>query len=248
MMRGVHVYAQKRGHCKISLETHCLGSIRAPMVASSSTLFVLAPFTEMSSYIGGLKGTGPASVNDCKDFLQHIRQQDLDAMAGKVLLQHATLQTGELLTIPSGYLVGERTVTQCASGVQVTFARPTRDEAKALDSLRVLFPSGSAAVQHVARLLAETVAAMRSTGNCGVTDDAIAHAPPCSEPVTDAHASGVEESSRDDMNEPGKEECKESSRDDMKEPCKSGDGNEQQSNIQVDGESGIADIAEADPS
>lgn len=133
LMTEFYVWARKRGAVVVNVEPNGMGSIKCIVSERASISIAMAPLSRLQAGIGKVIGpNGSAQVLPdlarVRRFLMAEVSQDIIdswAASGDVTLHHMTLEEGDVLCTPPGWVVVERTVSSAALGAFVSWLRAT---------------------------------------------------------------------------------------------------------------------------
>lgn len=141
-----YVWARKRGAEVVNVEPKGLGSIKCVVSERASVSIAMAPLGKLQAAIG--KVVGPAESEGMLPDLARIRrflmsevsQDTVDAWAasGDVTIHHMTLEEGDVLCTPPGWVVVERTMSSAALGASVSWLRATASAHANLASMHAM--------------------------------------------------------------------------------------------------------------
>ena len=113
-MKLVHIFGAKRGCEWVGFEPNCVGSLKADMVQPSNVVTVILPLASLVKFIVD-SGSSCTSFFEFKEFLKCITQEQADSMAANGVNLHLhTAEYGDMLWIPLGWLVMEKTASMIA--------------------------------------------------------------------------------------------------------------------------------------
>lgn len=136
------VWARKKGAEIITVEGNGLGSLRA---CTSERACVVVCLAAMSEVVAALTKDGviPSMVSIRKFFAEEMKQEVINEWAhtGTVKLYTCCINEGDILCIPPGWLICERTTSSLAMGMAVCWAKRSKTAAKNIQALLSTIPS-----------------------------------------------------------------------------------------------------------
>ena len=130
ILHDVVLFGSKRGAEYVGLDRTCMFTAKALASPTSSIHYFLFPLNKVLKYIDEKCGAA-ATILEVKKWLKNISQEALDMAAAAHIVHRCILMTNDILVIPAGWLVCEKTLNTVATGIQINFVPFACDDTKA---------------------------------------------------------------------------------------------------------------------
>lgn len=135
ILNEVLCFGSKRGSEHIGLDPTCMFVAKSIMTPSSSVCFILCSLAKAFAHLTAKAIAASPTVVDVKKWLKALSQEQLDEAASEHMIYHGIVQSDEVLVVPAGWFLAEKTMCQVVCGIQVSFARRCPSS---VDSLKAL--------------------------------------------------------------------------------------------------------------
>jgi hypothetical protein len=151
ILNEVVCFGSKRGNEHIGLDPTCMFVAKSFMTPLSSVCYILCSLAKVFAHLNAKAIAASPTVVDVKKWLKALTQEQLDEAASEQMIYHGIVQSDEVLVVPAGWFLAEKTMCQVACGIQVSFARLCPSSVASLKALVGLANVSSASVEDTTR-------------------------------------------------------------------------------------------------